>query len=222
MFSPLGKIAMGSSHFPPLSPKPQSPALTMQSPVLRQSKKQQKIISGDSSSSPTDNDSSKSLIDRVIEITTNKDRAVKETGNRKKNSLRSKSPPKGTKEHLERFKGKVEKDHVPSSSVKIDSKTPIAWAENGQFPDYGLKNKLELAERDQNIARLKLIKTGVNVIDKLPLDYLFSKPETKLFAIEKAFRRLIKPALASFLIIKKEYFDRWRYAPPSELNDKQV
>ena len=69
--------------------------------------------------------------------------------------------------------------------------------------------------RDESIARLKLIKNGIHAIEDLPLAYLFSKEELRPFAIERAARVLIKPALVSVKMILAHAFSRWRYAPAS-------
>ena len=37
---------------------------------------------------------------------------------------------------------------------------PIAWAEHGQLPEFGLKSKRQSAQRAEHIARLKLMKVG--------------------------------------------------------------
>ena len=250
IFSPAGNKAIEPTCFPPLSPKLQSPTLTSQSPLLLQSKKNHKILFGYSSSSPTngdindddndnhnhndndndnDNDSGmKHFATLGVILQHNKDDGDIQKRKKERQLVSSKS--NSSIKHVGHHGGK----NNISKIKPLNSHVPIAWpAEDdnkdnnkkngkGYFPEFGLKYKRQRAARESNIARLQLIKNGVNVIDNLPLSYLYSKPEMKLFALEKACRRLIKPASISLSFIKKEYFSLWKYAPPSVLNDKQV
>ena len=62
----------------------------------------------------------------------------------------------------------------------------------------------------------------MDLVEKLPLRYLFSKPELRPYAVEKAGRLLLKPAIVSTLRIKRDIFSLWHSLPPRELSDHQV
>jgi len=91
------------------------------------------------------------------------------------------------------------------------------------------KNKNE-SQQESSLARLKLLQSKENVISKMPLTYLYSKPELRAYAVEKACVLLLKPAAVK---IKMEHrfslsraFNIWKspdkYETLTPVNDRRV
>ena len=67
-----------------------------------------------------------------------------------------------------------------------------------------------------------MIKKGVNLVNQLPLAYLFSKPELRHYGMARAARLLVKPAIASIVLLLRYAFWKWKSLPLKELDDRQI
>lgn len=78
---------------------------------------------------------------------------------------------------------------------------------------------------EEKNARMSVHKSAENMIMKLPLSYLYSKPEMRQYAMQAAVKLLMKPVLLRAKEMKETYFIRWMCAPKqqirSTLNEKQ-
>jgi hypothetical protein len=112
----------------------------------------------------------------------------------------------------------------PDKNLVNKKRETTAWPAKLKpiLPDFSLKSKKETAYREENFERLKLIKNSVHVISKLPLNYLYSKPELKQYAFERVGKILVKIAMNSFVILLREAFTKWKNSPIPKLDDRQI
>lgn len=80
----------------------------------------------------------------------------------------------------------------------------------------------ESLQRDESLARLQLMHHAETMISSLPLRYLFSKPQLRHYAIERASKPLVKLAYLRARILLRKAFDVWRVPPAVKMNDQQV
>lgn len=85
-----------------------------------------------------------------------------------------------------------------------------------------LKNQKKDVSRDENQARLRLMKNANTMVQRLPLQYLFSKPELKHYAIEHLYNRFRKFSDLRHHSQLVWAFYYWRNPPEIKLNDKQI
>jgi hypothetical protein len=90
------------------------------------------------------------------------------------------------------------------------------------MPEFGLQAKSSKALLDSKLARMKLIHSGVNVVNNLPLAYLFSRPELRVFGLDRAGRILLKPAIASLRALTEMAMFKWKNLPEKPCDDRQV
>jgi len=85
-----------------------------------------------------------------------------------------------------------------------------------------LEEKQRSMSRSENLERLRLLANAESIIGQMPLAYLASKPELRHFAVERACKLLLKPALVSVHLLVRRAFKIWVKPPVIVLNDKQV
>lgn len=78
------------------------------------------------------------------------------------------------------------------------------------------------SSQDEKKTRKQIIHNAESMIADLPLAYVYSKPEFRRYALEKAYRALTLPAVVSLHRILFYAFHRWRTPVMVVMDDRQV
>jgi hypothetical protein len=76
--------------------------------------------------------------------------------------------------------------------------------------------------RNENQDRLRIFKNATTMVQGLPLQYLYSKPELKHYALEQLFQRFQKFAILRYNSRILKYFHRWKNPREIKLDDRQI
>jgi hypothetical protein len=85
-----------------------------------------------------------------------------------------------------------------------------------------LEEEQRKMSRSENLERLKLLANAESIIGQMPLAYLASKPELRHFAVERACRILVRPAVTSLALVLRKAFKQWHKPAIVIMNDTQV
>jgi hypothetical protein len=85
-----------------------------------------------------------------------------------------------------------------------------------------LEKEQRKMSRSENLERLKLLANAESIIGQMPLAYLASKPELRHFAVERACRILVRPAVTSLTLVLQKAFKQWHKPAIVIMNDTQV
>jgi hypothetical protein len=110
------------------------------------------------------------------------------------------------------------KGRLPHQTMSVSASVPTSL---NNYTNQ-LQKLVHAAHTDEMVARAQLFNDAESMVEHLPLKYLYSKPELRHYAIRRAAKQLIKPALASLRIIYGEVFRRWWAPKCDNLNDRQV